>query len=171
MRDFLQIFVRCVQKAIRDDANRITVPIVTAAAQEWYENDKQQNLSDVQQGLLRALITEVIGNRKARSFMVARELSASEILQSLIDQRVVHIIRKGYADKDNPGVRYNIYTLDYGCYVDLKGTSREPRAEYVLESDDEYSVVPFDDNRSIRRIIVPAEILDETRPRQGALSI
>ena len=39
------------------------------------------------------------------------------------------MIRKGYADKDKPGIRYNIYTLDYGCYVDLKGTKGEPKFE------------------------------------------
>ena len=73
--------------------------------------------------------------------MVRREFSNSPMLRSLIDQRVVHITRKGYADKDNPGIRYNIYTLDYGCYVDLKNTKREPQGvleglEVQLDTDD-----------------------------------
>jgi hypothetical protein len=34
--------------------------------------------------------------------------------------------------KDNPGVRYNIYSIDYGTYVDLIGTSKEPQLELEL---------------------------------------
>lgn len=82
---------------------RITNDAVTNAAQEWYESDKQQNLSEQQHQVLEALVGEVIGNRRARSFMVRREDSSSQLLRSLIDQRVVHVTKKGYADKDNPG--------------------------------------------------------------------
>ena len=106
--------------------------------------------------------------------MLPRHLEKNELIQKLIDARVLHLVRKGYADKDNPGVRYSIYTLDYGTYVDLIGTSGQPElrfdeGEYVDpsapperprlrfgESDDsqEMSIVPFDDKRSIRRIIL-----------------
>lgn len=163
-RDLLQIFSRAYFNAWKGDAARITVPGVTRAAQEWYEKDKQANLNDVQHGLLRGLIEEVIGERHVRSFMVTREDSTSSMLRSLIDQRVVHIIRHGYADKDNPGLRYNIYTLDYGCYIDLKGTLREPGFELSSGEDGdeaEEPVVPFDDNRRIRRVVVPGEMLRE----------
>lgn len=161
-RDLLQIFARSYTHAWRNTAARITGPNVTVAARDWYESDKQANLGDDQHALLRKLIEDVIGAKRARSFMVAREDSNSPLLRSLIDQRVVHMIRKGYADKDNPGARYNIYTLDYGCYVDLKGTKTEP--QFILPLEDvsgppEDFVVPFDDHRSIRRIIVPRNLL------------
>ena len=161
-RDLLQVFARAYTRASKADAAHITVPAVTTAARDWYESDKQSNLSEEQHELLRALVEEVIGTHNARSFLVAREDSTAPLLRSLIDQRVVHVIRKGYADKDNPGIRYNIYTLDYGCYVDLKGTKREPRFEIAAAEGSqaaEAPVVPFDDNRSIRRIIVPRRLL------------
>ena len=157
--DLLQVSSRSHQRAVMNHNTRITNDAVTNAAQEWYESDKQQNLSEQQQQVLEALVGEVIGNRRARSFMVRREDSSSQLLRSLIDQRVVHVTKKGYADKDNPGIRYNIYTLDYGCYVELKNTQREPQGYDEFTGSAEELVVPFDDNRSIRRIIVPRELL------------
>ena len=68
-------------------------------------------------------------------------------------------MQRGYADKDNPGVRYNIYTIDYGAYVDLLGTSKEPELD-LLERTDAEVVVPFDDKRSIRRIVLHKDILE-----------
>lgn len=161
-RDLLQVFARAYTNAWRSGAAHITVPSVATAARDWYESDKQSNLSEEQHELLRSLVEEVIGSRHARSFLVAREDSSAPLLRSLIDQRVVHVIRRGYADKDNPGIRYNICTLDYGCYVDLKGTKREPRFEIGEAEEtegDERPVVPFDDNRRIRRIVVPRSLL------------
>ena len=48
------------------------------------------------------------------------------MIQRLFDARVIHFVKRGYADKDNPGVRYNIYTLDYGTYVDLLKQLKNP---------------------------------------------
>ena len=58
--------------------------------------------------------------------------------------------------------RYNIYALDYGTYVDLMNTSRKPEMgfEETQTSDEREYVVPFDDKRSIRRIILTESILD-----------
>ena len=66
-----------------------------------------------------------------------------------------------YADKDKPGVRYNIYSLDYGTYVDLMNTSKKPDLGFTVSESErpEDFVVPFDDKRSIRRIILPESIL------------
>ena len=81
------------------------------------------------------------------------------MVQKLFDARVLHPMQRGYADKDNPGLRYNIYTLDYGTYVDLIGTSRQPQIEFFQDADGADFVVPFDDKRSIRRIVLQEDIL------------
>ena len=83
------------------------------------------------------------------------------MIQSLFDLRLVHLIRRGYSDKERPGVRYDIYSLDYGTYVDLKRTHAQPELEFpeLPDGDDAERVVPFDDNRSIRRIVLSPEIL------------
>jgi hypothetical protein len=65
--------------------------------------------------------------------------------------------------KDKPGVRYNIYALDYGTYVDLMNTSRKPEIgfEELSGIDEKEYLVPFDDKRSIRRIILTRSILEQ----------
>jgi hypothetical protein len=68
-------------------------------------------------------------------------------------------MQRGYADKDNPGIRYNIYAIDYGAYVDLIGTSREPELDLATSQEGPDVVVPFDDKRSIRRIILDKAVL------------
>ncbi len=69
-------------------------------------------------------------------------------------------MQRGYADKDNPGVRYNIYSIDYGTYVDLLGTAKQPDVELEERPVEDEVVVPFDDKRSIRRIILDPVILE-----------
>ena len=104
---------------------------------------------------------EVIGNRKARSFLLPRELGNHPVIQRLFDLRILHLVQRGYADKDKPGVRYNIYTLDYGTYVDLMNTSKRPDLGFSIETEGDANdfIVPFDDKRSIRRIVLTEQIL------------
>ena len=68
-------------------------------------------------------------------------------------------MQRGYADKVNPGIRYNIYTLDYGTYVDLMGTSKQPVTDFLEPGSEPDLIVPFDDKRSIRRIIFDEDVL------------
>jgi hypothetical protein len=107
---------------------------------------------------------EVIGKKRTRSFMVERRLERNEQLQALFDARVIHLVRRGYADKENPGVRYNIYTLDYGTYVDLLATKSAPEGftELQIAPTDPDLIVPFDDKRSIRRVILGDDVLTAT---------
>jgi len=161
VRDLINMFTKAFfdsMKRNRDSINRIAV---TSAAREWFEQDKAQHLSPGLNQYLRRIMTDVIGSRKARSFMVPRELQQHPVLQGLFDARVIHIVQRGYADKDNPGLRYDIYTLDYGTYVELLGTSKQPAMEYILGNSGPECIVPFDDKRSIRRIILSREFFDE----------
>jgi hypothetical protein len=119
-------------------------------------------LDEELRSVLRKIVEQVIGHRRTRSFLLPRELERHAIIQRLFDARVLHLMRRGYADKDNPGLRYNIYTLDYGTYVDLLKTSKVPEIELQLGTDetgaDEF-IVPFDDKRSIRRIVLTEQDL------------
>jgi len=99
--------------------------------------------------------------------MLRRDLANRDDIKRLVDARVLHLIQKGYADKDTPGKKYNIYTIDYGMYVDLLTTSKAPDGfiQKVLdELEDSELIVPFDDKRTIRRIIVNQELLDSSEP-------
>jgi hypothetical protein len=110
--------------------------------------------------------------KDARSFLLPRELAANRVIQRLFDLRILHLVQRGYADKDRPGVRYNIYTLDYGTYVDLMNTTRKPDLgfETLDVADQSEYVVPFDDERSIRRIILTKDHLPTDAETGRALS-
>lgn len=160
-RDMINIFNLAYFDAQKQNKNKIDKPIILSAARDWFEKDKFTNIDDSLNYVLQRIVTEVIGNRKARSFLIRRELERNDVIQRLFDARVIHFVKRGYADKDNPGVRYNIYTLDYGTYVDLLKTAKKP--DGYLPLDENMSsrdiVVPFDDKRSIRRIILTEEML------------
>lgn len=93
--------------------------------------------------------------------MVPRELQHHPLLERLFDARVLHLMQRGYADKDKPGIRYNIYTLDYGTYVDLLNTTKQPELDFQEFQGQKEMVVPFDDKRSIRRIVLEEKHLTE----------
>jgi hypothetical protein len=63
------------------------------------------------------------------------------------------------APHDEPGARYDVYKIDYGCYVDLINTAKMP--EGLFEADEtgaeQFVEVPKDDYRSIRRAILKLE--------------
>jgi hypothetical protein len=158
VRDFISIFNTAFFDAKRRGRDNIDVKAVREAARKWYETDKAVNLSEAQHKVLGRIINEVIGTKKARSFMIERSHAGHPMVQSLFDFRVLHLLSRGYSDKENPGIRYNIYTLDYGTYVDLIQTQSQPELG-LIEADDADRVVPFDDRRSIRRIVVEPEIL------------
>jgi hypothetical protein len=56
-----------------------------------------------------------------------------------------------------------VYTLDYGTYVDALGTDRAPKGDFSHDHADHGKsfVVPFHDDRAIKRIILPPELLEE----------
>ncbi len=159
IRDLINIFTKAFFDAHRRGRKTIDKQAVLASARQWFEQDKAGYLDTELQDVLRSIVDNVIGNRQARSFLLPRELERNPVVQRLFDARIIHHMQRGYADKDNPGVRYNIYTIDYGAYVDLIGTSKEPELDLVERSDTDV-VVPFDDKRSIRRIILNREILE-----------
>lgn len=165
IRDLINIFNRAFFHAHRRDRSTIDRKAVVEASRQWFEQDKAHGLDDQMQLTLRRIVDDVIGDKKARSFLLPRNLERHPMIQKLFDARVLHHMQRGYADKDNPGVRYNIYTLDYGTYVDLIGTSKEPQMDLFKRSIDEEVVVPFDDKRSIRRIILDESVLTSSHSR------
>lgn len=159
VRDLINIFTSAFFDAQRRSRDSIDRKSILDAARQWFEQDKQQYLDDHLQAVLRKIVDEVIGTRRARSFLLPRGLEWDPTIQRLFDARVLHLMQRGYADKDNPGARYNIYTLDYGTYVDLLGTSQQPTLDFLEPGSESDLIVPFDDKRSIRRIVLSEEVL------------
>ncbi|MBB6343755.1 hypothetical protein ACWGH8_32365 [Nonomuraea muscovyensis] len=77
---------------------------------------------------------------------------------ALFDARVLHIVRRGYSEQDEPGEHYDVYVIDYGAYVDLIHTKYEPQGMLPLDEfgdddpDDDggYVEVPTQDLRAIQ---------------------
>jgi hypothetical protein len=153
-RDAINILSVAAQRA---NDSTISVGDVRTAAQSWYLGSKDAAVSAHEKAkrLLSWLVDKVIKERRAKGFLLETGVRDS-LIDFLYDERVLHVLRKGISAKDQPGRRYNVYGIDYGCYVDLISTARAPQG--VLDLGDataDYSItVPHTDLRSIRRCIL-----------------
>lgn len=155
-RDALNLAAKVATKAF---GRAISVADVRASAKDWYQQDKaapiQANkfLSDI----LEKIVSEVIGNRKARAFLFKAN-TRHRTIDQLFDARVIHLLKKNISSHDDPGERYDAFKIDYGCYVDLISTVKAPGGLFNTD-DGSFVDVPLDDYRSIRRAILPEEML------------
>lgn len=155
-RDAINVLAIAAQKA---DSNAIAVAHARSAAKTWYQRDKESAVSANYRAaaLLRWIVDEVIAHRKARAFLIASG-TRDALIDSLFDSRVLHLLKRNISAQEQPGVRYDAFKIDYGCYVDLLSTAKEPQG--LLPTDDPnqpdgaYVEVPPDDYRAIRRAIL-----------------
>lgn len=165
-------FVRAVEGVPRDALNlaakiatkgfgqKIAMAHVRNAARDWYQQDKQAVIRGNPEldSLLSRVVDDIIGQRKARAFLFPSNVRDQRVEQ-LFDARLLHVLKKNISSRDEPGVRYGVYKIDYGCYVDLVNTTKAPLG--LFESDEDgYVDVPRDDYRSIRRAILRPSDLD-----------
>jgi len=172
-------FVRAVEGVPRDAVylastvarraygRTIGVQDVRAAARDWYQRDKATVLksSPATGDLLHWIVEEVIAHRRARAFLLISH-RRHPLVDTLFDARLVHVLKKSISSHDTPGVRYDVYKLDYGCYVDLITGSKGPVGLLPSDGDDgvEFVDVPPDDYRSIRRAILDLEKFEAKLP-------
>jgi hypothetical protein len=155
-RDAINILALAAQRALDEP---ISVQHVRLAAKNWYQRDKDKSVAanEKAKDLLHWIVDTVIGQRRARAFLL-RSDSNNELIEALYDARVLHILKRGVSTHDQPGVRYDVYKIDYGCYVDLISTVKAPMGLLPTGSENDESMqfidVPPDDYRSIRRAIL-----------------
>ena len=156
-RDGINVIIMAARRA---DEDLIGVDHVRGAARDWYVRNKEKAISanPEAQALLHWIIDKVIGERRARAFLLEQgEASAHPLINALYDARVLHIIKRRVSTHDRSGVRFDVYGLDYGCYVELMTGAKAPMGLFEVETDDggdEFVDVPADDYRSIRRAIL-----------------
>ena len=152
-RDAIYIAANAAAKA-NDDP--IAIPDIRTAAHSWYERDKEAAVraSPDAYALLLWIVETAIGSRHVRGFLLRQDIGPGDavLIDKLYDARVLHLVRRGYSARDIPGVRFNVYVLDYGCYVDLMNTQREPTG--FLDEADRGIEVPPDDLRGIRHAVL-----------------
>jgi hypothetical protein len=138
---------------------------VRIAARAWYQRDKEKPVTEKPEAiaLLHWIVDRVIGEKRSRGFLLSQD-SRDHLIDFLYDERVLHIIRRGIASKTHAGIRFDAYTLDYGCYIDLLSTSKAPRGLFETTSD-EFVEVPPDDADTIRGAVLRIQdFLDELSP-------
>lgn len=144
--------------AAQKDYNQpISMDTIRKASKTWYQRDKEAAVSANHQALdlLHWIIDKVIAHRRARAFLLLRRVR-NELIDTLFDARVLHLLKRNISAHDQPGFRYDVYKIDYGCYVDLLSTARSPQG--LFETDDgRFIKVPPDDYRAIRRAILDIE--------------
>ena len=156
-RDALYIAAKAASRAGQE---RLSVSGIRAAAQSWYQTDKSAPLSSREeaQRLLAWIVDRVIREKRARAFLVDQADSHDPLLQALFDARVLHIVRRGYSAQDRPGERYDVWSIDYGAYVDLLQTRYSPVGLLAVGTagDEDYVGIdiPRQDLRAIRRAIL-----------------
>lgn len=154
-RDSINIIMLAAKKA---DHRKVSMNDVRVAASQWYSRDKGTTVESNPEAseLLHWIIDEVIGIRKARAFLLRKD-ARSELIDRLFDSRVIHVLKRSISSNEEPGVRYDVYKLDYGCYVDLINTQKAPSGLLPGEErqeDQPYTEVPPDDYRAIRRAVL-----------------
>ncbi len=165
-RDAINILAIAAQNALD---NKIAMNHVRVSAKNWYQRDKEAAVraNDSAIGLLHWIIDEVIAHRRARGFLL-RTTVRHKTIDYLFDARVLHLLKRNISAHDEPGVRYDVFKLDYGCYVDLINTTRNPQGLLQLDlfpeegSESRYLDVPPDDYRSIRRAILDPNRFEES---------
>ena len=110
--------------------------------------------------LLRHIIQNVIREKRTNGFLLEFGIRDSNI-DSLFDRRMIHLRDRNVSSRDNPGIRYLHYKIDYGSYIDLIATTSMPDEVDFSQEDLESRVggiaVPEDDARSFRRSILDLE--------------
>lgn len=172
-RDAINLIAICAQKA---GASSISVGHARAAAKTWYQRDKESAVSSNMhaRALLHWIIDEVIAHRRARAFLLLGA-TRDPLIDALFDARVLHLLKKNISAAEQPGVRYDAYKIDYGCYVDLLTTVREPGGLFPAGESDEtdggFVDVPPDDYRAIRRAILDLSLFAQSSVPGGSARV
>ena len=133
------------------------------SAKTWYQRDKETAVTanPAATKLLHWMIDEVISHRRSRAFLLERSES-SPLIDNLFDARVIHLLKRNVSAHDQPGVRYDVYKIDYGCSVDLLLTARSPQGLLAFDNGN-FVDVPPDDYRAIRRAILNLRDFEKER--------
>ncbi|MCE3026393.1 hypothetical protein [Salinicola sp. DM10] len=166
-RDAMRILSLCAQKS---HLSPISMPVIRSAAYSFFTTEKYSaiNANPENRILLDWIRDEVIGNRQTRAFLLPVG-TKDIIIDRLFDQRALHILNKSRSAAHRPGERFIVYKLDYGLYVDLINTDRNPQGLLVGQEhggDIDFDV-PLDDARSYRRAILDLSEFYKEHPEIG----
>lgn len=80
IRDLINIFTKSYFHARRRDRDTIDQKAVIEGSREWFEQDKARGLDEEMANVLRRIVDKVIGERRARSFLMQRDLEKHPVI-------------------------------------------------------------------------------------------
>jgi hypothetical protein len=97
----------------------ITLRNIRVAARDYFLRDKEGKISEKAQELLNSIVHDCI-ERETRVLILRRPYESDNYLvQSLYDNRLIHRIEQGVTRGDDYSVRYDLYLVDFGCFVNM----------------------------------------------------
>jgi hypothetical protein len=173
-RDFLCIFAKAYFDEYKSvpGSKSISVPNIVNAAVAWYDETKAKNIVNEKSATetLQHIMNIVLKGYKARTFMVEVEKAEHPRLIRLLNERILHRLSGTYSHPDRPGVRHDLFAIDYGAFARFRGTKNAIHEEAFwgnhnsdgLTAEEKTQLVPVDDKRSIRRITFDPDTLETT---------
>jgi hypothetical protein len=121
-RDALQIAGLAAGAAYEE---RIGPSHVATATRDFYLRDKEGNLPRSAQRVFGNLI-EQCAKQRSRLIPLRRDGESDEdVIQRLYDARLIHRVRQGVSlDPQKPAELYDVYVIDYGCFLGLLKSGR-----------------------------------------------
>jgi hypothetical protein len=112
----------------------ITSAHVTTATRDFYLRDKERHLSQQTHRVFSNLI-EQCARQRSRIIPLRRDGESNEnVIQRLYDARLIHRVRQGVSlDPQHPSEVYDIYVIDYGCFLGLLTAGRIRTTEDGLD--------------------------------------
>ncbi|MDC4251939.1 DnaA/Hda family protein [Clostridium perfringens] len=165
-RDFISLFINSYDKFLINTSNRnkrIGVRDIRLATIDWYKFDKEKQVNDIPNCklLLREIINEIIIKKKKTHFLIPQKYSNNVYLNQLIDFRIIHLRKKGYSHKGNAGVVYDVYSIDYGCYISVDVEQSKLDIDLINKIDS------IDNFREIRRVSLDDKFFDNLLLESG----
>lgn len=141
-RDAINIISQAAQ---HQKDQKIGVKGIRNAARTWYTTSKSKDINSRTEavGLLEWIVSVVIGTKRTRGFLV-NNTTNDELIDYLYDSRIIHLVKQGVSVRSAQGFKYNLYSLDYGCYSHLINTRDEPQG--LINDETGYISVPKVDN-------------------------
>lgn len=144
------------QASLNQNGDKLGVRNIRNAARQWYVTSKSKDFNTRKEAvqLLEWIVNIVIGQKKTRAFLVQGDIK-DRLIDFLFDSRVIHLLKQGVSVNSIQGRKFNLYSLDYGCYAHLINTKNEPKG--LLREDSKYILVPKIDNTYNRSSILDLE--------------
>jgi hypothetical protein len=97
----------------------ITAANVDVAAREYFLRDKEGKISRKAERMLNGMVADCVAKERREIALKRYGESDNPVVQELYDNRLLHRIRQGVVLDDDYSTKFDLYLVDFGCFVDL----------------------------------------------------